>query len=64
MKTAVVLRQDEMAMVRSMEKYVSTIQKSALADPEQAKQDARKALIRTGVATSNGNLKKVIVSWE
>lgn len=64
METAVILRKDEMAMAQAMKKYVCEMQKDALKNPESAKKEAKKALIRTGVATPRGNLKKIIVSWE
>ncbi len=64
MKNASVLLQDEMSLAQSMKKYVSQIKKDVAADPETARQEAKDALIRTGVATCKGNLKKVIVSWE
>lgn len=64
MKTATALRKKEMQRVAAMRKYVATKQAQAKKEPTAASEDARGALVRTGVITKNGNPKKVIVSWE
>ena len=64
MKTAAVLRKTEMENLVAMQKYVEKKQLQAKKMPEIAKEDAQKALIRTGVTTRNGNRKRIIVSWE
>lgn len=63
-KNAAILQQEEMEIARSMEAYVSLLQKEAKKEPAVAREKARKALARTGVTTTSGNLKKKIVSWE
>ena len=48
----------------AMQKHVAAKQSQAKKMPEIAKEEAQKALVRTGVTTRNGNRKRVIVSWE
>jgi len=61
MKTSVKLRTREKSIVAGMAEYTRALRTQS---PEQAKLEARKALQRTGVISSNGRLKKAIVSWE
>ena len=63
-KTAAILRKNEMQRVTAMRKYVVAMQVQAKKSPATAKEEARGALVRTGVITKAGNPKKVIVSWE
>lgn len=63
-KVAAALREDEMQKVVAMQKYVSEKKNQAKQTPELAKEDAQKALKRTGVVSRRGIPKKVIVSWE
>lgn len=64
MKTAAILRKNEMQRVTAMRKYVTAKQTQAKKSPAIAKEEARGALVRTGVITKSGKPKKVIVSWE
>ena len=64
MKTAAILRKTEMEKLVAMQKHVAAKQSQAQKMPEIAKEEAQKALVRTGVTTRNGNRKRVIVSWE
>ena len=64
MKTAAILRKTEMEKLVAMQKHVAAKQSQAKKMPEIAKEEAQKALVRTGVTTRNGNRKRVIVSWE
>lgn len=64
MEIAVALREDEMQKVVAMQNYVNEKKNQAKQTPEIAKEEAKKALKRTGVVSKRGNPKKVIVSWE
>lgn len=64
MKSAAILRKKEMQRVDAMRKYVDAKQVQAKKFPVIAREEARGALVRTGVITKAGNPKKVIVSWE
>lgn len=64
MSVSAVLREDEMKRVRAMQKYVDKMRIQAQEEPDTARIEARRALVRTGVITKKGNPKKVIVSWE
>jgi len=54
----------EKDITRAMDSYISELKRVKKESPEKAYNDAKKALIRTGVMTKNGNMKKKIVSWE
>lgn len=64
MKTAAILRKNEMQRVVAMQKYVVAKQTQARKEPAVAREEAKGALVRTGVITKGGNTKRVIVSWE
>ncbi len=64
MNTAAILRKNEMQRVTAMRKYVVAKQAQAKESPVIAREEAKGALVRTGVITKGGNPKKVIVSWE
>jgi len=59
-----VLREDEKTFMEAISLYIEELQKQIEHDPKAAKREAREALIRTGVLTSKGKNKDVIVSWE
>ena len=61
MTTAVKLQQSDKEYIEGMKRYLEELKQQP---PEQAKDEAKKALIRTGVLTRNGKPKKTIVSWE
>lgn len=60
-ETAMRLQADERDFIHGMTAYIKKLK--ALA-PEEAQKDAKEALIRTGVLTKDGKIKKSIVSWE
>lgn len=64
MSTAMKIRRDEFEYATQMRGYVDNLRKQVAQNPAQAKKDARSALVRTGVLSSNGRIKKKIVSWE
>lgn len=64
MSTAMKIRRDEFEYAAQMRGYVDRLRKQVAQNPTQAKKDARSALVRTGVLSSNGRSKKKIVSWE
>ena len=64
MRNAIILRQSEMEITKAMEGYVVAVKTDVAKNPEKARKEARKALVRTGVMTTKGSLKKKIVSWE
>ena len=61
MSTAVLLKETKDKYLQEMDKYIMHLQAQPL---DVAKQEAIRALKRTGVMTSNGKQKKKIVSWE
>lgn len=50
--------------IKEMAKYVKKMETMQKDSPEEAKLEARKALIKTGVINRNGTAKRKIVSWE
>ena len=61
MSIAVKLQEQDNKFIEEMQKYLKELQSKS---PEEAKQEAQEALLRTGVTTKSGKLKKSIVSWE
>lgn len=61
MTMSVLLEKNDEKLIKGMEEYVRRLREKA---GEDARQEAIQALIRTGVATEDGKLKKNIVSWE
>lgn len=61
MDTIAKLQIDDQAFIKGMAEY---LQKLKALPQEMARQEAREALIRTGVLTKDGKSKKSIVSWE
>lgn len=55
------LEADEMGFISGMSKYIENLRAQS---PEEAEKTAKEALIRTGVITKDGKIKKSIVSWE
>lgn len=64
MSTAVKLRAAEVEFIKEMDNYVIKLKKQQIESSETAYIAAKKALLRTGVATKSGKTKKKIVSWE
>ncbi len=64
MSTAVRLREDELIFANEMRNYVQTLREAYAHSPLDACEDAREALLRTGVTSSDGATKEKIVSWE
>lgn len=66
MPTAISLREDEDEdiLLQEMRLYLNRLQIQIEVDPLSAKQDAHEALMRTGITTKNGKIKKTIISWE
>lgn len=64
MSTSVILRTDEVKFIKEMENYVIKLKKQQIESRKNAYNDAKKALLRTGVVTRSGKTKKKIVSWE
>lgn len=61
MRTTIALQADEKKMLDRMSQYIKALQEQP---PKTAQQEAKKALIRTGVISKSGKLKDSIVSWE
>ncbi|MCI9044448.1 MAG: hypothetical protein HFJ96_03415 [Peptococcaceae bacterium] len=55
------LNNEDLIFINGMKSYIKELK--AL-PPEKAKQEAEKALFRTGVTDENGKVKENIVSWE
>lgn len=64
MSTAVKLRQLDNIFIEEMDNYIKMLEKQMTDSKEIAIQEAKEALIRTGVSNKNGSIKKKIVSWE
>lgn len=64
MKPAVLLREDETVYIREMDLYIAKLRKQLDSSKIKAREDARQALLRTGVITNDGKTKENIVSWE
>ena len=62
--TAVKLREADTEIIGKMDCYITKLRKQQQEVPDAAYREAKKALIRTGVATKQGNTKPKIVSWE
>ena len=60
MKNTSAARTNNARMSEEMNEYIRALRNMP---KEQAAIDAKAALIRTGVLTKNGNVKKKIVSW-
>ena len=61
MEIAILLRKKDDEKLAEMDAYIESLRK---APDNQAKEDAIKALKRTGVLNSKGTVKRKIVSWE
>lgn len=64
MSTAVKLRAAEVEFIKEMDNYVLRLKKQQIESSENAYNEAKSALLRTGVITKSGKTKKKIVSWE
>ena len=64
MSTAVKLRQLDNIFIEEMDNYIKKLEKQKNDSKEIALQEAKEALVRTGVCTKKGNVKRKIVSWE
>lgn len=64
LSTAIKLRENEARYLRDMEIYIKRLEDEQVKSKEIAYQEAKKALIRTGVMDKDGKMKKKIVSWE
>lgn len=64
LSTAIKLRENEARYLRDMEIYIKRLEDEQVKSKESAYQEAKKALIRTGVMDKDGKMKKKIVSWE
>lgn len=64
MSTATILRKEEYLFAKEMESYIETLKNQQKMSQDDAYEDAKNALKRTGVINRNGNTKKKIVSWE
>lgn len=64
LSTAIKLRENEARYLKDMEIYIKRLEDEQVKSKENAYQEAKKALIRTGVMDKNGKMKKKIVSWE
>ncbi len=60
--TAELLQKEDDNYLDGMKKYFNELKKKQEESPQKASNDAKKALIRTGVANSKGKIKKKIVS--
>ena len=61
LKIAVSLQERQAEYTRGMDAYIERLKNQ---EPDTARENAMRALVRTGVVTRNGNPKKKIVSWE
>lgn len=64
MPTAVKIINDERIYAQQMKAYVEKLEEQAKYSKEDAKKEAKEALIATGVINENGSSKTKIVSWE
>lgn len=64
MSTAAKLSKSERKYLVEMDNYIVKLKKMEHASGEAACNEAKKALLRTGVVTRSGKAKKKIVSWE
>ena len=64
MSTTVSLRESEEVFVREMSHYVTTLKLQQQKSRYRAQEEAKSALIRTGVLTEEGEEKEKIVTWE
>lgn len=64
MPTAVKIINDERIYAQKMKAYVEKLEEQAKCSKEDAKKEAKEALIATGVINENGSSKTKIVSWE
>lgn len=64
MPTALKIIDDEKIFAEKMKLYIRKLESQAEFSEVQAKKDAKKALLETGVINKNGTIKKKIVSWE
>ena len=51
-------------IAEEMKKFLKTLERQSKKSKMEAYNSAKEALIRTGVATAKGKIKKKIVSWE
>lgn len=64
MSTAVKFREDELVFANGLRDYVLSLKENYEKSPDEARNAAREALIRTGVMSEDGETKEKIVSWE
>lgn len=64
MSTATLLQKEEYQFAKEMEAYVESMKQRKDEAGNSLYDEAKKALVRTGVITPKGNTKKKIVSWE
>ncbi len=64
MSTAIKLRACEGKYLDELETYIVKLKDMKHDSTEEAYKEAKKALLRTGVVTRSGKIKKKIVSWE
>lgn len=64
MNTTVKLQTTDEELIKAMGKYVCNLKKQQNRPSEKMYNEAKSALVRTGVVTKRGKTKKRIVSWE
>lgn len=64
MSTAVKLRASESKYLDELEAYIVKLKGMKHNSADDAYREAKEALLRTGVVTKSGRIKKKIVSWE
>ncbi len=57
-------KQNEEKYLKDMRNYVSALKRKKSASDNKVCEEAKDALIRTGVLNKNGRPKKKIVNWE
>lgn len=62
MVNTIVYKQKENSIAEEMGKYLKILEKQSKKSKTEAYDSAKEALIRTGVATASGKIKKKIVS--
>lgn len=64
MSTATKLRTSEYKYLDELEAYIVKLKNMENNPTENAYEEAKKALLRTGVVTRSGRIREKIVSWE
>ena len=64
MVNTIAYNQKESGFIEELEKYFKVLEKQSKESKTEAYDSAMEALIRTGVASKKGKIKKKIVSWE